>query len=154
MQPYINKLRERYVDQQVKWATIGGLLLLIIGVFGPWAKISAFGLDVSTNGFDHKGGLCLFIALAGLAGIFAYVFSNLSIQQTMLLWGLVAGVAVIDLLIVIDFLDIQTTDFASVGWGLWLSIIGAAAATAGAVIPMWSQIRAKASNMSQKGPSA
>jgi hypothetical protein len=154
MQPYIDKLRERYVDQQVKWATIGGLLLLIIGVFGPWAKISAFGLNVSTNGFDHKGGLCLFIALACLGGIAAYVFTNVNIQQLALLWGLVVGVVMIDLMLLLDFLDIQTTDLVTTGWGLWLAMIGAAAATVGAVLPMWSQIRTKASDMTQRGPSA
>lgn len=156
MQQYTDRLRERYVHQPVQWATIAGFLLLVIGVFGPWATISvgALGIDVSTNGMDHKGDVVLILALVGIAAIAAYAFTSVKIEERMLMWGLVAGVVLIDLLVVLDFLDIQTTDGVGIGWGLWLTILGAILATAGAVVPMWSEIRSRASNMTERGPSA
>jgi hypothetical protein len=47
---YRDKLRMRYVNDPVKWATIVGFLLAIFGVFGPWATLDAVGIDISTDG--------------------------------------------------------------------------------------------------------
>lgn len=154
MQQYMDRLRQRYVHEPVRWATIGGLALLIIGVFGPWATISGLGLDLSTNGMDHKGDIIFILALVGLGAIGAYAFTNVKIEERMLMWGLVAGVLLIDLLVLLDFLDIMSEDGVGVGWGLWLTVIGAIAATAGAVVPMWSEIRARASDMTENRPGA
>ncbi|MGE0229029.1 MAG: hypothetical protein AB7I38_03640 [Dehalococcoidia bacterium] len=155
MQQYSDRLRDRYVRQPVQWATLAGILLLIIGVFGPWATIDAnvLGLDLSTNGMDHKGDLIFILALASAAAIAAYAFLNVRIEERMLMWGLVAAAVVIDLLVLLDFFDIMGEDGIGIGWGLWLTILGAILLTAGAVVPMWSEIRTKASDMTERGSS-
>ncbi len=159
MQEYVDKLRQSYVDQPVKWATIAGLVLLIIGVFPAWATVD-FDTPIgnfggSTNGFDHNGTITLILALIGLGAIAAYTFANIQIQQSMLLWGLVAGAVVIDILLLLDFIDITTEDTPpgvdiSVGFGLWLSILGAILLSAGAIVPMWGEITSRAQSMQKK----
>ncbi len=159
MQEYLGKLRERYVTSPVKWLTIVGLIVLIVGAFGDWATVSIDlgdlgigGISGSTGGFDENGTLTFILALVGLGAIAAYVYTNVNIPLSGLMWGLVAGAVVIDLLLLFDFLDIVTEDTPegvdiSVGWGLWLSIIGAIALSVGAVVPMWSEIRSRAEGM-------
>lgn len=154
MQQYMDRLRQRYVHQPVQWATIAGFVVMIVGVFGPWATLSAIGIDLSTDGFDHKGDIVLILSLAGLGAIGAYAFTNVKIEERMLMWGLVAGVVLIDLLVILDFFDIMPEDGVGVGWGLWLTIGGAIVATAGAVVPMWSEIRSRASSMTENRPGA
>lgn len=155
MQEYLDKLRERYLDEPVKWATLGGLLLLIISPFLDWwtADLGAFG-EVSENGFDENGIFTFIIALVGVAAIGAYVYANVNIQQQALLWGLVVGAIVIDILLLIDFLDIITEDVIGVGIGLWLAIVGAIALSVGAIVPMWSEIRERAEGMRSGGGTA
>ncbi|HRC62001.1 MAG: hypothetical protein K1X87_00215 [Dehalococcoidia bacterium] len=156
MQQYTDRLRQRYVHEPVQWGTLAGLLLMVIGVFGPWATVSikVLGISASTNGMDHKGDIVFIIALAAAAAIVAYAFLNVRIEERMLMWGLVAAALIIDLLVLLDFLDIMGTDGVGIGWGLWLTVVGAAAFTAGAVVPMWSEIRAKASDMTERGQGA
>jgi hypothetical protein len=155
MQQYTDRLRERYVHQPVQWATLGGLLLIIVGVFGPWAtlELNVLGIDANTNGMDHNGTIILILALVAVGAIAAYVFANVNIEQRMLMWGLVIGAVVIDLLVLLDFFDIMGEDGIGIGWGLWLTILGAILFTVGAIVPMWSEIRAKASDMRERGSS-
>lgn len=159
MQEYIDKLRERYVDQPVKWATLGGLLLLLIGAFGPWVEAEVGPFSASSGGFDENGVFTFILALAGIAAIGAYVYGNISMEQTALLWALVIGAVVVDILVLIDFLDVMTEDEPegvniSVGWGLWASVIGAIALSVGAILPMWGEIRKRADDMRSSGGSA
>jgi len=155
MQQYTDRLRERYIQQPVQWATLAGLLLLLIGVFGPWAtlEIDVLGIDTSTNGMDHNGTMVFILTLVAIAAIAAYVFTNVRIEQRMLMWGLVAGALVIDLLVLLDFFDIMGEDGIGIGWGLWLTVLGAILLTAGAIVPMWSEIRSRASGMTERGSS-
>ncbi len=143
MQQYIDRLRERYVDQPVKWAAIAGFALVVLGAFGPWATVGVAGFHVSANGFDYNGALVLILALAALGGIGAYTFARGGVPLATLLWALVACAAVIDVLVLINFLDIVGTRGVGVGWGLWLTVIGAVAASLGAVVPMWAEIQAR-----------
>lgn len=149
MQEYIDRLKSRYVDQPVKWATLGGLVLLIIGVLGPWATISFLGISESINGTDGEffGTFVLILSVLGLAAVLVYALGNVNIQQSQLMWGLVILAVVIDLMVIWDFIDVLTTDMVSVGWGLWLALIGAIALSVGAILPMKDQIGAKASEM-------
>lgn len=152
MQENIDKLRERYVTSPVRWATIIGLVLLVIGAFGAWKTASAGPIEVSSGGFDENGTMTFILALAGLAAVAAYVYTTIQIQQSVLLWGLVIGAVVIDLLVLFDFLDVVTEDVPEgvdigVGWGLWVSIVGAIALSIGAIVPMWSEIRSRAEGM-------
>ncbi len=152
MQENIDKLRERYVTSPVRWATIAGLVLLVIGAFGAWKTASAGPIEVSSGGFDENGTMTFILALAGLAAIAAYVYTTVQIQQSVLLWGLVIGAVVIDLLVLFDFLDVMTEDVPEgvdigVGWGLWVSIVGAIALSVGAIVPMWGEIRSRAEGM-------
>jgi len=152
MQQYTDRLRERYIHQPVQWATLAGLLLLLIGVFGPWATLDL--IDVSSNGTDHNGTIVLILALIGVAAIAAYVFANVNIEQRVLMWGLVAGALIVDLLVLLDFFDIMGADGYSMGWGLWLTLLGAILLTVGAVVPMWAEIRSKAGGMTERGSRA
>jgi hypothetical protein len=152
MQEYIQKLQTRYVDEPVKWATIAGFVLMIIGVFGAWATVNVMGLvSVSTNGFDHNGTLVFILSLVGLAAIAVYAFSNVNVQQVQLLWGLVAVAVIIDVLVLINFIDILTSSGVRPGWGLWLTVIGAAALSVGAIVPMWGEIRSRADQARNSG---
>lgn len=153
MQEYIDRLKSRYVDHPVKWATLGGFVLLIIGVLGPWATISFLGMSESIGGTDGEffGTFVLILAILGLAAVLVYALGNVNVQLTQLLWGLVVLAVVIDLLVIIDFLDVLTEDMVSVGWGLWLTVIGAIALSVGAIVPMKDAIGAKADEMRSGG---
>lgn len=149
MQEYIDRLKSRYVDQPVKWATLGGLVALIIGVFAPWATISFMGFSESVNGTESgfNGTFILILSIAGLAAVLAYAFANVNVQLRHVLWGLVGLAVIIDILVLIDFIDVLTEDMASVGWGLWLTVIGAIALSVGAILPMKDEIGARANEM-------
>jgi hypothetical protein len=153
MQEYIDRLKSRYVDQPVKWATLAGFVLLIIGVLGPWATISVLGFSESIGGTDGEffGTFVLILSILGLAAVLVYALGNVNIQLTQLLWGLVILAVVIDLMVIWDFLDVMTMDGIGTGWGLWLALIGAIALSVGAIVPMKDAIGAKADEMRSGG---
>ncbi len=152
MQPYIDRLKSRYVDQPLKWATLAGFVVIIIGVFGPWATVSFMGFSDSISGTNSEffGTFVLILSIIGLAAVLVYALGNVNIQLSQLMWGLVALAVIIDLLVLIDFIDVLTTDMVGVGWGLWLTLIGAIALSAGAIVPMKDAIGAKANEMRQQ----
>lgn len=143
---------QRYVDQPVKWATIAGLILLIVSLFAPWAELDLGELgglvpDISSNGFDHNGTLMLILAVVGLGAIGVYCYASVDLQLSLLLWGLLIIAVVLDLLVLVALLDIAGEELVSLGWGLWLAIVAAAVTTVGAVVPMWDEIRSRAGEM-------
>jgi hypothetical protein len=155
VQEYTDKLKSRYVDSPIKWATLGGLVLLIIGVFGPWATVSFMGFSSSISGTDGEfwGIFVLILSVLALAAVLVYAFANVNIQHRQLLWGLVIVAVVIDLMVLWDFIDVLTTDLVGVGWGLWLALIGAIALSVGAIVPMKDEIGAKANEMRSRNDS-
>ncbi|MSP21921.1 MAG: hypothetical protein EXR66_02700 [Dehalococcoidia bacterium] len=138
MQPYIQKLQDRYVDQPVKWATVAGLVLLLLGGLGPWYTINVLVTVIASSG--GNGGLILLLALGGLGVLGAYVYANVELPLTTLLWVLVGLAATVDVFVTLSFLDALGSSV-GIGWGLWLAIVGAVAFSVGAILPMWNQIR-------------
>jgi len=148
----MNKLQERYADQPIKWATIAGLVLLLVSLFGPWAKLDLGELgglipDISTDGFDHNGTLMLLLAVVGLAGIGVYSFADINLQPMVLLWVLVGIALANDLLVLLAFFDISGNDGITLGWGLLLAVVAAIVTSVGAIVPMWGEIRSRAGEM-------
>jgi len=104
----------------------GGVVLLIIGAFGPWAKVGGF----SVNGLDggKDGTFTLILALVA-GGLLAYThLKQVSARGFIIGAAVAAGLTL--LISVIDFLDIMGTEFVSVGWGMWMTLIGSIALTA------------------------
>lgn len=100
--------------------------LVVIGAAGPWVTLGSF----SKGGLDGDGVITLFLALVA-AGVLllAHVRNRRSPAVVVGLCGLLALVIAI-----IDIADVQDAGFgASVGWGLWLTLVGAIALLAAAV---------------------
>jgi hypothetical protein len=142
------KLMDRYLDNPIKWAAIVGFALAVIGTFFDWWKVDVGIIEVSESGLGETEGLLTFIlGLIALGAIAVFAFTDMNIESRMLHWGLLAIAVLIDLLVLIQFIDILTTDGVDVGIGLWISILGAILATVGTVVPMWGEIQTRAQGM-------
>ncbi len=89
--------------------------ILVLGAIGPWA--TAFGVSkagTSGDGVITLAGALLALGLIRLAG-----------RPTP---ALVIAV-LIDAVVIYDFVDVSGTELVSVGWGLYLSLIGGALLT-------------------------
>lgn len=101
--------------EQLDKALYAAVALLILGAIGPW--VTAFG--ISKAGTSGDGVLTLGAALLALAAI------RLGGRPTI---ALILAV-LIDAIVIYDFLDVSGSDLVGVGWGLYMSIVGAALLT-------------------------
>ena len=98
-------------DQLVK-AAYSAVGALVVGAIGPWA--TAFGFDKA--GTEGDGVLTLTGAVVALLLLTWLKRPTLALVVSF-------GIAVIA---IYDFIDISGTEFVSVGWGLYLSLVGVA----------------------------
>jgi hypothetical protein len=101
-----------------------GIALLVIGAFGPWAKV----LSTSVNGLDGDGVLTL--GLAVVAAVFVGLAYTKRAAPNKIALGVCGALAL--LISIIDIADVSGD--ISVGWGLWLTLIGSLVLIAAAVM--------------------
>jgi hypothetical protein len=117
-------------DYQVPAVGIG---LLVIGAIGPWAKVLSF----TQNGLDADGVLTL--GLAVVAAVFVGLAFRAKTAPNKFALGvpgaLCLAIAILDIIDVKDAIDEIGSGFeASVGWGLWMTLVGSIVLVAAAVM--------------------
>ena len=130
-----------------KWLVLGGVAGVALGSLLPWAEITApFVGTVTVAGTDGDGVLTLFGAV--ITGVLAVVAfgarrSTGALIGALVVALLVAAVAVIDMVDVSDRIgDVEGGDVAiqaSIGIGLWIVLLGAAAAVVGTALALSSR---------------
>jgi hypothetical protein len=128
------------------WLVGGGTIAFLISLALPWYKVDAFGFSVSAKGYDYTiAGLFSFLLLAGafVVLVLPKLADGVKIPDPIgpvsrLQAGLIlAGLAFVIVLLRIIFKDDggaggDADDFIDRGIGLFLAVIAAGAATAGA----------------------
>jgi len=117
------------------WWALGSAVLMVIGSFGPWAKIFVF----SANGTDGDGWIVILAALAAAGALWRYWFVRTRVWLVIAFLGGVAGVAttVIDRINLQDVID--RSPFGGLlrpGWGIYAAMLGSASLCA-AVAALW-----------------
>lgn len=116
-------------DFQIAGAGIG---LLIIGAIGPWVTVEGF----SENGLNSDGVITLILALIA-AGFLGLAFQR-KVAPSRIAIGICALLALA--ISIIDVMDVSDTDLGvpgfepSVGWGLWLTLVGSIVLAVSAVL--------------------
>jgi hypothetical protein len=123
-------------------ARFGGLGALALGSLGPWAHV----LFMSVSGTSGDGQLTLGAAVIGAlalglrgrgaGAIVAAVVSLLALAA--------AGYDLINISHLVSQATLDGTQVATVGWGLYLTVAGAAVALTGSVMQVRRNRRAKA----------
>lgn len=126
------------VDLRPRWLVIGGAAAVVLGALLPWATVSAGFLTATKAGTEGDGVITLVLALivGGLAFVKWKAGWGRGVVITFLLLGLL-----ISLIAVIDTIDVATTSSdsefievdASVGIGLWLTLLASIAMVVGAI---------------------
>jgi hypothetical protein len=101
--------------------------VMIIGAVGTWASASVFGTSISVSGTDGGRDGVIIIACAVLLAIAALAQNRFTGVV-----GLLAAIAAAATCIY-DLTDIQGTDGLTVGWGLWVALVGSVVAVLDAV---------------------
>jgi hypothetical protein len=121
------------------WIAAVGVVLVFLGLIGPWAKIIGL-LSVSVSGLDTDDGkIVAVLALAALAFLALYAFRERKP------WPLVAAglcgvvmtaTAVYDLVDISSSVDEVQSEFASasVGWGLYVTVLGGLGVCVGSLL--------------------
>ncbi len=128
-------------DRAAPWsrAMLIGAAAVVLGSFLPWASVSIFVGSINVSGTDGDGVLTLFIG-AVLAFV-AFRAMKPGITRGATIFAIVACLILFGIALY-DFIDIQrvASDLssfsddvasASVGYGLWIVLIGSAVATVG-----------------------
>lgn len=97
----------------------GGLIVTLIGLFGPWASVSLGPLSVSVSGFKSGDGkLVLIAAIVAVIGL--YLKNRWLALVPSVIAGLIVLYDIVDIGRVSSGVDVGT------GWGIWINLIGAA----------------------------
>lgn len=101
--------------------------LVVIGAAGPWVTLGSF----SKGGLEGDGVITLVLALVAAGVLLLAHFRGRRAPVVVVgICGLLALAIAI-----IDIADVQDAGFgASVGWGLWLTLVGAIALLAAAAV--------------------
>ena len=143
-------------DARSKWLLLGGTAVVAVGSLLPWAIVSAGFMTVSKAGTDGDGVVTLLLAL--VVGGLALFSWKAGLSRRMVITSLVVGLIVLAIG-VYDTVDVATTvnetEFvevrASVGIGLWLTLLGSIAMVAGAIWELRSPERSDTSDLPALG---
>lgn len=107
-----------------------GIALLVIGSIGPWVKAAG----QTGYGLGRDG--VITIILAAIAAVFVLLAWRRSRPPSRIGLGICAVLALA--VAIYDILDVSGTEIgpfeASVGWGLWLTAVGAIVLAAGVTV--------------------
>jgi len=116
-------------------------LLTLLGLIGPWAKLTSF-FSASITGLDAEDGKYVgLFALGALVFLAAYVFEKrrpAPLIAAAILGLLIAGTAGYDLVEVSSRIGEVESEYAtaSVGWGLYACVLGGIAVVAGSLFTL------------------
>jgi hypothetical protein len=123
-----------------KYLWLGGAVAVIIGALLPWASVDTPFGSVSKNGTDGDG--VITIVFGAAAAVLLIIRWNKARARGLTIGALVLSVLV-GVIAVIDMVDVKSrfsdspiTVDASIGIGLWLTLLGALVAVAGTVLSL------------------
>jgi len=129
----------------LRWLCIAAAALIIIGSLGPWRE--ALGGIVTVSGTDNGGdGVFLIILAAFYAAAIGRHFGapkGWLVILALLLAVLMLAITIADYGNVKDVPDESLRDAVTAGWGIWLAMLGSAAAAILA-LALWNVARAAA----------
>jgi hypothetical protein len=132
------------------WVAAAGVALTFLGLFGPWVNVVGL-LNVNVSGLDTDDGkLVALFAVGALAFLALYAFrkrSRLPLAIAGIFGLLVAVGAGYDLFDISSSVNEVDSEFAraSVGWGLYATVLGGAAVCGGSLLTMVKQVRVRPS---------
>ena len=128
------------------WVAAAGVALTFLGLLGPWVKVVGL-LSISVSGLDAEDGkLVGLFALGALAFLALYAFRKPTLLPLAIagIFGLlVTAVAGYDLIDIVSSVNEVESEFAraSVGWGLYATVLGGLAVSAGSLLTIIKQER-------------
>ena len=131
------------------WAATAGVALTFLGLMGPWIKVIGL-LSISISGLDAPDGkLVGLAALGALAFLALYAFRKRTLLPLAIagIFGLVITVgAGYDLFNIASSVSEVDSEFAraSVGWGLYATVLGGIAVSAGSLTTIIKHVRVSA----------
>jgi hypothetical protein len=125
-------------DARSKWLLVAGVVVVAFGALLPWATLNAGIISVSKAGTDGDGVITLLLAI--VVGVLLLAKWKAGLSRAVVIVALVLGVIVLAIA-TIDAIDVasrfEDNDLvevrASVGIGLWLTLLGGIAMIAGAI---------------------
>jgi peptidoglycan/LPS O-acetylase OafA/YrhL len=101
--------------------------LIILGALGPWVTVEGFA-DVSESGLESDGVITLVLSL--IVGGLLLAYRNRPHPRGVMIGLALCAIGALAIAI-IDVLDVTSAELGgiepSVGWGLWLTLIGSIA---------------------------
>lgn len=120
-------------DNRSLMLPLAAIALIVIGAFGPWVTVDGLA-EVNESGLESDGVITL--ALALIAGALLAIYRNRMTRGVKIGIGICAVLALV--ISIIDVLDVTGTEVLgiepSVGWGLWLTLVGSILLVAGTVM--------------------
>ena len=131
------------MSPQARWLWLGGAVAVVVGAMLPWASVATPFGTISKNGTDGDGIITMIFGLA--AGVLLLLRWNRAPARGLTIAALVVSV-LIGVVAVVDMIDVKSrftsgsvSLSASIGVGLWLTLLGAVAALAGTIISLASR---------------
>jgi len=123
--------------QGLRWWLFGSAALMVIGAFGPWAKV----LGASVGGTDGSNDGWLVVGAAVIGGLLAYTLRE---RRAGAVWALLAGIAGVAVTLydrsnmqnAIDKGGSFTQALVQIGWGLNLALVASISLAVAAVVTM------------------
>jgi hypothetical protein len=110
--------------------SLAGIVLLAIGSAGTWVKVG----EITGGGLDRDGVVTM--VLAGLAAVVLIIAAVRGRAISRIALGIVAVLALATC--IYDVGDVSSADIAgtsaTVGWGLWMCLVGSIVLAAGVVV--------------------
>ena len=116
----------RVTGSKSTMAAVIGAIIVVIGSFTTWVTIEG----VISFGGMSDGGDGIITLVVGLAAAAAAIF----LKDRARMIAVAVGGAIIIVTALVDIFDILGTDFASVGFGLWLVLVGGVVVGAAAFV--------------------
>lgn len=125
-------------DKRSRWLLVGGTAVVAVGALLPWVTVDAGLVSASKAGTDGDGVITLLLAI--VVGGLLLAKWKAGIGRAVLIASLVLA-AIVLAIAIYDSIDIASAVDeselvevrASIGIGLWLTLLGAAAMIAGAI---------------------
>jgi hypothetical protein len=121
--------------KHVLWAGLASALVMVIGAFGPWARVLSL---VSVGGTDDGGDGWIVIGAAAVGALALFLWQTRS-RRWLILCVIAGGAALATA--IYDRVDIERTTssgidvgaFVDPGWGIYVAMLGSAGLAASAV---------------------
>jgi hypothetical protein len=137
------------MSPQARWLWLGGAAAVVIGAILPRASVATPFGTISKNGTDGDGIITMILGIA--TGVLLVIRWNRARARGLTIAALVLSV-LIGFVAVFDMIDVKSrfstssvSLTASIGVGLWLTLLGAVAALTGTILALASGRRRPAS---------